>query len=466
MQPFYCSVSGRPILRAPILHWLMKKKLGKEIYDKLEKGQALLQNDRIVDYINMIGNRILGNSEKLPYDYRFSVIRSSAINAFATPGGYVYVNRGLINLVENESELASVLAHEIAHINARHIADTIEKSKKVNMATLAGLLAGIVLGGGGNLTAGLIGMTTAANVTMNLKYSRDNEEEADRLGLIYLTRSGYDPKSMMDFMKIMRRHEFYSRSVPSYFLTHPGTDDRIRYLDASLQTTFTQRGQDNIIGNFKRIQTILLIISSNNYEENKRRFEDNLKKNPNDVDDLYGLAITEAKLGHISVALNLFHRALSFAPQDPDVLGDLGITCCIAGKTDEALKYLSEADRLNSSDPEVPLYLAKAYEAKGDLVNAIAALKKLETKKIEDDEFYYTMAMIYGKANNQLESHYHFGIFFKKKKKIDSAIFHFKAALQEAPPESPRAKAIEDEIVALRKRAEAPPPDMQKPRRR
>lgn len=442
-----------------------EKKLGKEIYDQLEKGQALLQNERIVDYINLLGNRILANSEKQPFDYRFSVIRSSAINAFATPGGYVYVNRGLINLVESESELASVIAHEIAHVNARHIADSIEKSKKINIATLAGLLAGIVLGGGGNLTAGLIGMTTAAGATMSLKYSRENEEEADRLGLTYLVRTGYNPKSMLDFMKIMRRYEFYSSNIPSYFLTHPGTDERIRYLDAALQTTYTDRGNESIIGNFKRIQTILLIISSRNYEGNLKHFEGNLKKYPNDVDDLYGLAITEAKMGRTSSALIYFHRALAFAPRDPDILGDLGITYFIAGRTDEALKYLIEADKYNSSDQEVPLYLAKTYEAKGDLANAIAALKKLEAKKIEDDEFYYNMAMIYGKANKQLESHYNFGLFFKKKKKIESAIFHFKAALQSAPLGSVKAKEIEAEISALQK-WEPPASDEKKPGKR
>ncbi|MCX5854146.1 MAG: M48 family metalloprotease, partial [Deltaproteobacteria bacterium] len=92
-------------------------KLGKEFYEKLEKSQVLVRNEKINIYITNLGHKILAQSQKAPFDFRFLVIKSSAINAFATPGGYVYVNRGLINIVENESELAGILAHEIAHVN-------------------------------------------------------------------------------------------------------------------------------------------------------------------------------------------------------------------------------------------------------------------------------------------------------------------------------------------------------------
>lgn len=450
---------------APALTLEEERKLGRETYEKLAKGNVLLQSEWMVEYINRIGNRILANSDKLPFEYHFSVIQSNAINAFATPGGYVYVNRGLITLAENESELAGVMAHEIAHVNARHIADTIEKSSRVNMATLAGMLAGILVGGGGNLTAGLLGMSTAAGATMSLKYSREHEEEADRMGMLYLVRSGYDPKSMLDFLKIMRRYEFYSSNVPSYFLTHPGTDERIRYLDGTIQTTYTQGGDKSIIGGFKRIQTILRIIDAQKQEANRKYFEEGVKKNPHDVDDLYGLAVTESKSGQTDLALKHFHQALALAPEDRDILGDTGITYFMAGRIDEALHYLKEAIRLKSRDPEAWLYLGKAYEAKGDLTNAIATLKVLEKKKSDDDEFYYNLAMIYGKANNKMESHFYFGTYFKKKKKIESALFHFKAALEKAPPGSVRAGDIQREISALQRRGSQPQEAMKGRRR-
>ncbi|MDD5167522.1 MAG: M48 family metalloprotease [Syntrophales bacterium] len=428
-----------------------EKKVGKEIYDKLEKGGALLHNEQIANYIDNIGNRILAHSNRLPLDYHFSVVKSSAINAFATPGGYIYVNLGLINVAEDESELASVMAHEIGHANARHVAEIIEKSSKVSWGTLAAVIAGALLGRGTDLSAALIGFSTAAATTMNLKYSRDHEEEADRLGMTYLVASGYDPQSSVNFMKIMRRYDFYSSNIPSYFLTHPGTDDRIRYIDALIQTNYNEKGKLSIIGNFKRIQVMSILFSTRSTENDLKLFNERVKKNPDNVDDLYGLAVTEDRLGKMEDALTHYQQALAITPDDPDILRDTGITAFKMGKAADALNYLTKAVYYNDSDPETLVYLGKTYEAQGDLGNAVATLKKLDGKKIEDDEFYYTMAMIYGKANYKLEFHYNFGLFFKKKKKVESALFHFRAALPYASPGSTKVYDIENEIKILQK---------------
>jgi predicted Zn-dependent protease len=199
--------------------------------------QRPVQEKRIQTYITDLGNSVLSHSSKAPFDFHFSVYKDSAINAFATPGGYVYVSRGLIALSESEAQLASVMAHEVAHVNARHIARIIEKSTKVNVAALAAILAGAFMGGSSDLAAGH-GLSLAAATTLNLQYSREHEEEADRLGLSYLIATGYDGRDMVEMMRLMRRYEYYSSSVPSYFKTHPGTDDRIRYLDGMLQTVY------------------------------------------------------------------------------------------------------------------------------------------------------------------------------------------------------------------------------------
>jgi len=425
-----------------------EKKLGREFYDKLDKSNAILHDEKISAYVNAVGNRVLSASDRRLFDFRFSVIRSDAVNAFATPGGYVYVNRGLINLCEKESELAGVLAHEIAHVNARHIAQTIERSQKLNMAALAGMLAGAFLGGGGDLSAAMMGFSYATAASLYLRYSREQEEEADRLGMMYLAGAGYDPPSMLDFLKSMRKYEFYSNTVPSYFLTHPGTDERVRYLDGLIQTAYSSRGKESILGNFKRIQTRLLI-TSGDLEANRRRFQNGLNKNPLDVDDLYGLAVTEEKAGNLDLAIATFRRALSLAPQDADILRDLGRTYLKGGHTDEALLCLNESLRQEPGDPEALLLLGQAYEAKGDFDKAVSVLDLLKGKRIDDDDYFYTLAKIHGRAGHKFESHYNFGIYFKRKKRTESALFHFKAALQSLPPGDGRAEEVKGEIAAL-----------------
>src|SRR3990170_2425110 len=290
--------------------------------------------------------------------------KSSAVNAFATPGGYVYVNLGLINLVENESELASVLAHETAHVNARHIADIVDKSKKVNIATLAAVLAGVFLGGG-DVTAAVTGFSMAAATTLNLKYSREHEEEADRLGMSYMTKAGYDGISMLEFLKIMRQTEYYSSSIPSYFLTHPGTDERIRYLDALLQTSYGRGGSKSQIGQLKRIQTSIMF-ELKNPDENLKYFKAALEKKGEDVDCLYGLAVTQEKLGMIKQALENFHRALKLAPDDSEILKGLGIAYFKKGHPVEAIVYLGKAVEIEESNTTAAFYFGKTYEAQGN----------------------------------------------------------------------------------------------------
>ncbi len=427
-----------------------EKKLGKEFYEKLEKSNVLIRDKNINAYINQLGNKVLTQSNKAPFDFRFSVIDSSAINAFATPGGYVYVNRGLINMVERESELASVLAHEIAHVNARHIASIIEKSQKVGIATLAAVLAGAFLGRGGDLTAAVTSFSLATATTLSLKYSRDHEEEADRLGMYYLVSAGYDGKAMLDFMKKMRRHEFYSSSIPSYFLTHPGTDERMAYLDALLQTTYVSRGSDSLIGNLKRIQTNLMF-EEKNLDISFNHFQNELQKNPNDVDALYGIAMIQERLGRSSEALANLKRALNLSPGDEDILRNLGIINFKMGRTSEAIDFLRKALTLNEGNQDTILYLGRSYELRGEYATALNLYKKIDTKNITNADIYYNIAIAYGKTNNHGDSHYNFGLYFKKKNKPDSSLYHFREALKYFPKDSEMFQEIEREIKFVKR---------------
>ncbi len=426
-----------------------EKKIGKEFYEKLEKSNSLSANVQVNAYIVRLGNKIVSTMPKDFFEYRFSVVNSSAINAFATPGGYVYVNKGLINLVENESELAGVLSHELAHAHARHIADIVEKSQKINIATLGAIIAGAFLGGGGEVTAAVTGFSMAAATTLSLKYSREHEEEADRLGLSYLTKAGYAGKAMLDFLRIMRQHEYYSSNVPSYFLTHPGTDERIRYIDGLLQTRYGGGGSENIFGQLKRIQ-VFLSIDGKYAEASLKKFQAELAKNPQDVDYLYGTAVIQGKLGLAGQSLDSFHRALKFAPNDIDILRDMGIVYFKNGRYAEAAIYLRKAVEIDEDDAEALFYFGKSLEAKGDYLSAIEAYKKAEKKNKADTEVFYNLAVAYGRTNNMGESHYYFGIYFNKKHKMESAVFHFREALKFFPPESPRAKEINDKLNSPR----------------
>ena len=427
-----------------------EKKLGKEIYDKLEKNNFLLQDKRLNAYITGIGNRLLSHSDKAPFNFTFSIFNSSGINAFATPGGYIYVNKGLITAVENEAQLAGVIAHEIAHANSRHVASIIEKSQKLNIAMLAAIIAGAFLGGGGEASAAIAAFSVAGATSISLKYQREHEEEADRLGIGYLVDTGYYPAAMVEFLKVIKKSEFYSKTIPSYLRTHPGTDDRIFYLDSLLQTQYRiKSGASNIIGNFVRMQA-LIVLDLDNLNTHRKQLIDSLKKDPRNVDLLYALALTEDQLGHSDAALENLNKALKHAPQDEDILKSIGLIYLKTGNAELARLHLRQASRINPENEQITLALGKANFAMGDFQNALNCFLKLQDKTFDDIDINYHIAMSYGRLNQQGDFHYYFGLYLKKEKKTESALFHFEKALNYYPKGTQRAIAISDAIKELK----------------
>ena len=343
-----------------------EQKLGKEIYDKLQKNHFLLQDKKLNTYISDVGNRVLAQSQKAPFNFTFSIFNSSAINAFATPGGYIYINKGLITTVDNEAQLAGVIAHEIAHANSRHVASIIEKSQKLNIAMLAAIIAGAFLGGGGEATAAIAAFSVAGATSLSLKYQREHEEEADRLGITYLVDAGYYPQAMVEFLRIIKQYDFFSKTIPSYLKTHPGTDDRIFYLDTLIQTHYrSQKGRKNIVGNFVRMQSLV----SQDIEDLRRRsrqLTEALQQNPNDADLLYALAMTEDQLGHPDLALAKLNQAFLISPDDKDSLKSLGTMYLKTGDTRNARSFLMRANRIDPEDELIIFSLGKTFFALND----------------------------------------------------------------------------------------------------
>jgi predicted Zn-dependent protease len=166
-----------------------EKKIGRQFLKAALSHLRLIQDPEVVGYVNRVGQDIVKHLEVHIFPYHFYVVDSSSLNAFAAPGGYVFMNRGLIEIMEDEGELAAILAHEIAHVQSRHIAQRMARARTLNLAALGGMLAGIFLGGEAGAAA-IAGSQAGATSAM-LNYSRQDEEEADRKGLRYLEAANY-----------------------------------------------------------------------------------------------------------------------------------------------------------------------------------------------------------------------------------------------------------------------------------
>ena len=197
--------------------------LGKQLAQEVERSSKLIDDPIVTEYVNRVGQNLVRNSDaRVPFTIK--VIDSDEVNAFALPGGFFYVNSGLILRAQEESELAGVMAHEISHVCARHGTKNATKGELMQLATIPLIL----LGPGGWAGYGIYqGVNLAIPVTY-LKFSRDAEREADYLGIQYMYKTGYDPNSYVTFFeRIQADEKRRPGSIPKVFSTHPPTPERI-----------------------------------------------------------------------------------------------------------------------------------------------------------------------------------------------------------------------------------------------
>src|SRR5277367_990761 len=197
--------------------------LGKQLAQEVERSSKLIDDPVVTEYVNRVGQNLVRNSDaKVPFTIK--VIDSDEVNAFALPGGFFYVNSGLILRAQEESELAGVMAHEISHVVARHGTKQATKGEMMQLATIPLIL----LGPGGWAGYGIYEAASLAIPVTYLKFSRDSEREADYLGVEYMYKAGYDPNSYVTFFeRIQADEKRRPGTIPKVFSTHPPTPDRI-----------------------------------------------------------------------------------------------------------------------------------------------------------------------------------------------------------------------------------------------
>jgi predicted Zn-dependent protease len=201
--------------------------LGRQAQRQVKSQVPGVTDRTVLTYVQSIGRRLVAHAGGPKYPYSFSVANYREINAFALPGGPVWVHRGTIHAAENEAQLAGVLAHEIAHVAQRHAADQLTKSLVAN--GLLGLL-GAVLGNDRSARTAQIAAQALAGGYM-LKFSRDDERDADRVGVRIMRQAGWDPREMTRFMEILRREQGRDpNSVDVFLSSHPGPAERIELL--------------------------------------------------------------------------------------------------------------------------------------------------------------------------------------------------------------------------------------------
>ena len=269
----------------------------------LLRGQVKQLNDPLLkDFVETSVYRLSETSQLNDRRLEFILIDSKELNAFAAPGGIVGVNGGLFFNAETEGEYIGVLAHELAHLSQRHFARGVEAQQRMQLPMMAALLAGIVIAASGAGDAGIaaIAGSQAAAIQEQRRFSRQNEQEADRIGIINMEKAGYDPRNMPTmFERLMRQYRFDARP-PEFLLTHPVSESRIADTRNRAEQAAKGGKEDSLWYQLMRARVQL------HYEDTPglaaKRFRAQLDENANALPARYGLALAQVKAGQLNEA--------------------------------------------------------------------------------------------------------------------------------------------------------------------
>ncbi len=426
-----------------------EKELSREFLSVVFRHYKVIDTAIVVNYINDLGQKILSVFPSQPFKYHFYVIEDESLNAFAGPAGHIFVNTGLIRAMESEEELAGVISHEIAHASLRHISKRIEQSKKTNLATLAGMAAGVLLGigGAGDAAGAVIVGSAAAGQTVSLAYSREDETEADQVGLKYLNLAGYNAKGLLVVMEKMRGKEWFDSSIiPTYMRTHPAPEERMVNIDnwmashEKVQTNFDPYP-------FQRTRT-WLVASYGDLQADLTQFQTDIAKNGKNSLAHFGYSLILARTDNYDDAIAQMKKALEINALEPYFIIELGRIYFIAGRYPKALDILVSLEIMAPNHPRRLFYLGRTQMEMKRYHDATDTFEKTIGLYPKYTLVYQQLGLSYGKLNKLSYAHYYLGIYNKRIAKLKTAELHLQKALatMDDPGKRDEIKKMLDEI--------------------
>ena len=360
--------------------------IGERFYQHL-LARGLIETHPLLNrYINDLGARLLSALDHRVRNYRFFIVRDSSINAFALPGGYIGIHVGLILNARTEDQLASVMAHEIAHVRLKHGLKLMEKSSSVTSATIITMLAGLLAGGSTDLGAALVYGGVASGQQTMVNYTRDFEYEADRLGIQLLQGAEFDGQGMVEFFQLLSKASGNSELQNiEYLRTHPISDNRISEAQARLRPFSGRSSIPN--ASFPLFKDYLLYTNSDSLDQSGSQFRQ---------------ALASIKSGKERSANELL-KALYQTNSDNFWYGYAYA---------ENLEFLKEPDKAENvyrqllqiypDDSIISLKLMGLLKNTGRYADALAIARRLENRYPDDEAIYFELADIYRLLDQRL----------------------------------------------------------------
>lgn len=434
-------------------------RISREFRREAKQYFKFINQPEVERYVDRIGRRILAATGPLSYDYRFFVVEEDQLNAFAVPGGSIYLFTGLIERAKSTDELAGVLGHEIVHIKGRHMA----RSSGPDAISLLSMLASVLLarsGGSGGQAAGIVGQAVAA--TRQAAYSRQLEMESDTLGTRYIAAAGYDPRGTLAFLKTMdQERQLNPIDVPAYILSHPLTPERLANAELVVKslapkdrelffaTSTKPQQEDN--EDLKKVQ-ILIRMGRPNRKTVVAEYEKLVQNDPNNPALLHLLGFAQFELGLLDRAQKNYEKSWRLRPDHVGLLREIGRLSSQTGDYESAHKAFNRAITLAANEPLNYYYLGEFLEKIGDLRNAAGAYLNAQNLAPLWDKPVYRLGQVYGKLDRLADGYYYLGRSYRLQDEDERAIADFERALKIVGENSPRGQMIKEELKTLRDR--------------
>lgn len=423
-------------------------RISREFRREAKKYLKFVNNPEVERYVDRIGRRILAATGPQSFEYRFFVVDDAQLNAFAVPGGSVYLFTGLIERAKSTDELAGVLGHEIVHIKARHMA----RASGPDAISILSLLSMVLLArtGQGGQAAGVVGQAVAA--TRQAAYSRQLEMEADTLGTRYMAGAGFDPKGTIAFLKLLDQERVLNPiDVPAYIMTHPITQERVANAELVVRSLGTSQLRPEAPEALKKVQMIIQMERPTRASA-VNEYEKLAQKNPDNPEAFYLLGFAQQLQGQLSEAQRNYEKSQKLRPDNPGLQRDLGRLYGQIGEYASARSAFDRALALEPSEPLTFLYLGEMLEKSGDLRSAAGAYLNAQNLAPLWDRPPYRLGTVYGKLDRLGDGYYYLGRAHLLQDEDERAIADFERALKIAGANSPRGQMIKEELETLKSR--------------
>jgi len=431
-----------------------ERNLGKAFMRRVRGSLPVMDDPVLTDYVQQLGQRLVNASGARGTPFNFFLIDDPQINAFAGPGGYIGIFAGLLLTAETESELAAVMAHEIAHVTQQHLLRAWESTSQMSIPSAAILLAALVLGaaaGGGDAAAAAAVGSQAALIQQRINFTRANEKEADRVGIDILAEAKFEPRAMPSFFDRMgKANRVYATKLPEFLLTHPVTANRTADALGRAEQFPYRQTTDDLRYHLARINLVQRRFNQpqDAVRELRLMLEDGRFRNETAV--RYGIALAQLRADRLDAAAKEIDALLKAHPGVTEFIVARAQIDLKRGANSGALQRLEAALAAAPSSYALNLSYAETALALGKAAAAETQLRRFLSFRNDEPRVFQLLVRAAGEQDRRVHGHTYLAEFYHLTGELESAILQLEIALKQPQVSFYDASKLEAKLAALK----------------